>query len=80
MIAFLSGGQDDGVATDNLNVMNDIFQYLPWYLSFSFGRELQHGALRLWAGGEKDQARMALLDKAEHCSLATRGELYGNNI
>ena len=80
MIAFLSGGQDDGVATENLNAMNEMFQYLPWYLSFSFGRELQHGALRLWAGGEKEQARMALLDKAEHCSLATRGELYGNNI
>ena len=80
MIAFLSGGQTDGVATKNLNAMNDLLEYLPWYLSFSFGRELQGASLVSWANGEKEQARIDLISRAEDCSLAAKGELYGNYI
>ena len=75
MIAFLSGGQADGVAVSNLNAMNMYTE--PWYMSFSFGRELQQNALRLWAEGKKEAAKDALLRRANQCSLATQGEFHG---
>ena len=76
MIAFLSGGQIDGEAVKNLNAIN---QYCrpPWYMSFSFGRELQQNALKLWAEGKREDAQDALLKRANQCSLATQGELHG---
>jgi fructose-bisphosphate aldolase class I len=76
MIAFLSGGQPDGIATENLNAINMILGK-PWYISFSFGRELQQNALRLWAEGKRKDAQDALLERANQCSLATQGELHG---
>ena len=76
MIAFLSGGQDDGVAVENLNAINKESN-LPWYVSFSFGRELQKNALSLWANAKKQDAKNALLERANQCSLATQGELHG---
>lgn len=76
MIAFLSGGQDDGVAVENLNAINNETD-LPWYASFSFGRELQHNALKYWAEGNKEDAKDALLGRAIQCSLSTQGELHG---
>ena len=75
MIAFLSGGQDDGVAVANLNAMNIYTE--SWYMSFSFGRELQQNALRLWAEGKKEDAKDALLERANQCSLATQGDFHG---
>ena len=77
MIAFLSGGQDDGGAVENLNAINNDTD-LPWYASFSFGRELQHNALKYWAEGNKEDAKDALLGRAIQCSLATKGELHGS--
>ena len=76
IIAFLSGGQDDGVAVENLNAINNEND-LPWYMSFSFGRELQHNALKYWAEGNKEDAKDALLGRAIQCSLSTQGELHG---
>ena len=76
MIAFLSGGQDDGVAVENLNAINKESN-LPWDVSFSFGRELQKNALSLWANAKKQDAKNALLERANQCSLATQGELHG---
>jgi len=76
MIAFLSGGQADGVAVENLNAINSESN-LPWHMSFSFGRELQHNALKYWAEGNKEDAKDALLGRAIQCSLSTRGELHG---
>ena len=61
MIAFLSGGQHDGGATENLNAINKR-NNLPWYTSFSFGRELQQNSLKLWASGDKDLCQSALID------------------
>ena len=75
MIAFLSGGQADGVAVANLNAMNIYSE--SWYMSFSFGRELQQNALRLWAEGKKEDAKDALLERANQCSLATQGDFHG---
>ena len=40
-IAFLSGGQSDEQATAHLDAMNKIGN-LPWKLTFSYGRALQH--------------------------------------
>ena len=75
MIAFLSGGQPDGEAVTNLNAMNRPVN-APWPLSFSFGRELQQNSLKLWAEGEIELAKEALLARALECSRATQGDLY----
>ena len=48
-IAFLSGGQSEVLASEHLNAMNQLGD-LPWTLSFSYGRALQHSALNTWAG------------------------------
>jgi len=48
-IMFLSGGQDEEEATLNLNAMNQD-HHLPWSLSFSFGRALQHSCQKAWLG------------------------------
>jgi fructose-bisphosphate aldolase class I len=48
-IVFLSGGQSEQRATENLNAINAT-QPLPWQISFSYGRALQAAALTAWAG------------------------------
>src|SRR5690606_14805351 len=48
-IAFLSGGQTDEQATENLSLMNAMGN-LPWKLTFSYGRALQAAALKAWGG------------------------------
>ena len=47
-IVFLSGGQTELQATENLNAINQIGG--PWPLSFSYGRALQASALEAWGG------------------------------
>ncbi len=59
-IAFLSGGQSEIQATENLNAINQLGPH-PWQLSFSFGRALQNSALKTWAG---DPAKVAEAQKA----------------
>ncbi len=50
-IVFLSGGQSELEATENLNTMNAAYKnVMPWGLSFSYGRALQAGALKVWSG------------------------------
>src|SRR5436190_13302969 len=46
-IAFLSGGQSDEDATAHLDAMNKIGN-LPWPLTFSYGRALQHAVQQTW--------------------------------
>ena len=46
-IVFLSGGQSEVQATENLNAINQIGG--PWVLSYSYGRALQASALEAWA-------------------------------
>ena len=48
-ITFLSGGQQDVLATEHLDAMNKIGGF-SWILSFSYGRALQAAALSAWAG------------------------------
>ena len=54
-IAFLSGGQTDEQATENLSLMNAMGN-LPWKLTFSYGRALQAAALKAWGGRPENTA------------------------
>lgn len=77
-IAFLSGGQSDEQATQHLNSMNQLAasMSLPWQLTFSYARALQHQALTTWKGeaGQVEAARKALLHRARLNALASKGE------
>ena len=52
-IAFLSGGQTEVEATQNLNEINKIND-TNFLMSFSYGRSLQQSALKNWAINIKD--------------------------
>ena len=52
-IAFLSGGQTEIEATENLNEINKIND-TNFLMSFSYGRALQQSALKSWAKNIKD--------------------------
>lgn len=52
-IAFLSGGQTEVEATQNLNEINKINE-TNFLMSFSYGRALQQSALKNWAKNIKD--------------------------
>jgi fructose-bisphosphate aldolase, class I len=54
-IAFLSGGQSDEEATAHLDAMNK-FGGLPWRLTFSYGRALQHAPQKAWSGKSENVA------------------------
>ena len=75
-ILFLSGGQSGDEAAWNLNEMNKI-PHLPWYLSYSYGRALQHSCIDTWKGDSNNvkQAQQVYLNKALNCSLASKGKL-----
>jgi fructose-bisphosphate aldolase class I len=72
-IVFLSGGQTEVQATENLNAINEVGG--PWPLSFSFGRALQQSALAAWGGdaANREQAQAAFLHRARMSSLAATG-------
>ena len=55
-IAFLSGGQTEIEATQNLNEINKIND-TNFLMSFSYGRALQQSALKNWAKDIKDTSR-----------------------
>ncbi|KIG16316.1 Fructose-bisphosphate aldolase class I [Enhygromyxa salina] len=74
-IVFLSGGQDDVLATAHLNAMNGLHVDTPWELSFSYGRALQQGALKAW-GGKPEQfaaGQKAFFQRAKANSAACSG-------
>ena len=52
-IAFLSGGQSEIEATENLNLINK-FNTTNFIMSFSYGRALQQSALKYWSKNIKD--------------------------
>jgi fructose-bisphosphate aldolase class I len=74
-IAFLSGGQTDEEATANLDAMNRIGN-LPWALTFSYGRALQHAPQKAWAGKSENvaAAQRAFLHRAKMNGLAALGQ------
>ena len=79
-LMFLSGGQGDIEATENLNAMNQLGGN-PWQLSFSFGRALQAPALKAWSGRpENAGAAQAALGHRIRCNSAARYGLYSEAI
>jgi len=73
-IVFLSGGQSEVQATENLNAINRLGG--PWPLSFSYGRALQASALEAWGGdaANAEAAQAAFVHRARMNSLAVAGE------
>jgi fructose-bisphosphate aldolase class I len=73
-IVFLSGGQSEIEATENLNEINKI-ENTPWKLSFSYGRALQSSALKAWQGKleNEDLCSKAFTHRAKMNSLASEG-------
>jgi len=75
-IVFLSGGQSEIEATENLDAMNRIGD-LPWPLSFSYGRALQSSALKVWGANPQDNvsaAQAELLHRSRMNGLAAMGQ------
>jgi len=74
-IAFLSGGQSDEEATAHLDAMNKIGR-LPWKLTFSYGRALQHAPQVAWRGRAENitAAQRAFSHRAKMNGLATLGQ------
>jgi fructose-bisphosphate aldolase class I len=77
-IAFLSGGQSDEQATAHLDAMHRIGG-LPWALTFSYGRALQHAAQTAWRGKPENvpAAQAAFSHRARMNSLASLGRWEG---
>jgi fructose-bisphosphate aldolase class I len=74
-VVFLSGGQRDVFATQNLDTMNRAGGPTPWKLSFSYGRALQDAALATWRGRAENvqAAQAAFLHRARCNHLAAVG-------
>ncbi len=73
-IVFLSGGQSDEQASENLNAINSRGAQ-PWVLSFSYGRALQAPALKAWGGVAEnvDAGQSFLALRARNNSAAVAG-------
>jgi len=81
-IMFLSGGQSESEASDNLNEMNKVTNVkVPGSLSFSFGRALQHSVLKAWVGKAEnvEAAQKVLLEVAKRNSEASLGKFTGGS-
>ncbi|HSV24150.1 MAG TPA: class I fructose-bisphosphate aldolase [Xanthobacteraceae bacterium] len=74
-IAFLSGGQSDEEATAHLDAMNRVGD-LPWKLTFSYGRALQHAPQKAWSGRAENvaAAQRAFSHRARMNGLASLGQ------
>jgi fructose-bisphosphate aldolase, class I len=74
-IAFLSGGQSDEEATAHLDTMNKIGN-LPWRLTFSYGRALQHAPQKTWSGKSENvaAAQRVFTHRARMNGLASLGQ------
>ncbi len=79
-IVFLSGGQSDLEATENLNAMNALGSW-PWQLSFSYGRALQAPVLQAWKGRPENvgAAQKAFYHRAK-CNGAARTGNYSREM
>ena len=74
-IAFLSGGQSDEEATAHLDTMNKM-GHLPWRLTFSYGRALQHAPQKAWSGKSENvaAAQRVFSHRARMNGLASMGQ------
>ena len=71
-INFLSGGLSEEAASVYLNEMNAAPD-LPWNVSFSYGRALQHSAIRAWGGSDIEAGQKFIIARAKANSEASMG-------
>jgi len=74
-IAFLSGGQTEIQATENLNLINK-HNDTNFIMSYSYGRALQQSALKFWSKDIKNVAgtQKVFNHRANMCTLAAQGK------
>ena len=74
-IAFLSGGQSEIEATENLNLINKN-NNTDFIMTYSYGRALQQSALRFWSKNIQDihGTQNIFNHRAKMCSLAAQGK------
>jgi len=74
-VAFLSGGQTETQATENLNSIN-INNKTNFIMTYSYGRALQQSALKFWSKDIKDikGTQATFNHRAKMCSLAAQGK------
>jgi fructose-bisphosphate aldolase class I len=80
-IVFLSGGQEERVATAHLNAINRLPGPKPWTITFSYGRALQDPALEAWHGRDENltAGQQALYHRAR-CNGAASGGAYTDEM
>ncbi len=78
-VAFLSGGQSEIEATENLNVINKA-NNTKFIMTYSYGRALQQSALKHWSLNIKDTSgtQKVFNHRANLCSLAAQGKWSRN--
>ncbi len=74
-IAFLSGGQSEIEATENLNMIN-LKNNSNFNMTYSYGRALQQSALKYWSNNQDDieGTQKVFNHRANMCTLAAKGE------
>ena len=74
-IAFLSGGQTEIQATENLNLINK-HNDTNFIMTYSYGRALQQSALKFWSKDIKDISgtQKVFNHRANMCTLAAQGK------
>ena len=74
-IAFLSGGQTEIEATENLNLINK-FNDTNFIMSYSYGRALQQSAIKFWSKDINNSkgTQEIFNHRANMCSLAAQGK------
>jgi len=74
-IAFLSGGQSELEATENLDLINKN-NSTNFIMTYSYGRALQQSALKIWSKNIKDveSTQKTFNHRAKMCTLAAKGK------
>ena len=74
-IAFLSGGQTEIQATENLNLINK-YNDTGFIMTYSYGRALQQSALKFWSNDIKniEGTQKVFNHRANMCTLAAQGK------
>ena len=74
-VAFLSGGQTEIEATENLNLINK-YNDTNFIMTYSYGRALQQGALKFWSKDTKNikGTQKVFNHRANMCTFAAQGK------
>ena len=74
-IAFLSGGQTEVEATENLNLINK-YNDTNFIMTYSYGRALQQSALKFWSKDINNTSGTQKIfnHRANMCTLAAQGK------